>query len=46
MLLTDSKDEDEDNLHFLQELRQMIALALQPTAKFAPLTIPRSLKLS
>jgi hypothetical protein len=32
MLLTDSEDEDEDNFRFFQEMRQVIALALQPIA--------------
>jgi hypothetical protein len=46
VVLRDSEEKDENNLCFLQELRQMIVLTPQPIAKFAPLIVPCSLKLS
>jgi hypothetical protein len=44
IVLMDSEGEDEDNLHFLQTLRQVIALTPQIAAKSTPLTILSSSK--
>jgi hypothetical protein len=44
VVLMDSEGKDEDNLHFLQALRQAITPTPQIVAKFAPLIVPGSSK--
>jgi hypothetical protein len=47
MVLTNLEDEDDNDLHFLQELKQATILAPQlATDLAAPLTIPSSSKFS
>ncbi len=44
VVLMDLEGEDEDNLHFLQALKQAITTTPQIATKFAPLIVPGSSK--
>ncbi len=44
MVLTNLEDKDNNNIHFLQELRQVTTPTPEPTVEFAPLIIPSSSK--
>jgi hypothetical protein len=39
MMLTNSEDEDKDNFHFLQELRQTTTPTPEPITKSTPLNV-------
>jgi hypothetical protein len=44
VVLMDLEGEDEDNLHFLQALKQVITITPQIATKFAPLIVLGSSK--
>jgi hypothetical protein len=39
-MLMDLEDEDDNNLHFFQNLKQAIAITSQPIVESTPITIP------